>query len=189
MKIILIIWINALFLISGAVLAQDQYGFVHFPQDSKPTAFFENDHILLSGRLDDNSAWAILDVNTEEMNQLKAKYHTEFVRWNLRRGEICYLIDESSSSFTFVKYSSHITKFNVQDSPELFRLHDEHIKEISQTGNVFLEGYFNNRDGGFMIMRGTVQNAVILSDKAVENGIIEPEIHSTRLVKGKACNN
>ena len=90
-------------------------------------------------------------------------------------------------SLTFIRYNTHITKFNVREAPTLFRDHDEYLSKLSKTGNVICEGLFSDDDGGIMIMKGEVDPAVIMADPAVANGIIEPIIKKMWVAYGSPC--
>ncbi|MEM9390754.1 MAG: hypothetical protein AAGA02_09790 [Bacteroidota bacterium] len=179
-------------LITSSLFAQERYAFVHFDEsNTKEWSSFlkENDEVLLIGNLSDQSKWALLNVTRAELAGLRASFNSEIVYWNQRRGEACTLEhSKKEDQLTFIKYNSHITKFNVQNAPELFRFHDQHIKEISKVGPILLEGFFDNDDGGFMLMRGTVDKEVIWTDPAVVNGIIEPEVYLANVTIGKGCN-
>ena len=108
-------------------------------------------------------------------------FTTEILPWTPRYGTACLTKEDAELVLlTFVRYDTHITKFNVRDSPDLFRRHDVYLKEIEKTGNVVCEGVFDNDDGGIMIMTGEV-------DPAVTNGIIEPTIKKTRVPEGTFC--
>ena len=144
------------------------------------------------GLLENKGLWIIFDDTIPTIkNWFKQNnISLEVLALNLRYGHSCLdLQPNENTSLTFIKYSSYITKFNVQDSPRLFRLHDEHIKEINKTGNILLEGFFDNNDGGILIMKGSLEKEVILSDGAVRNGIIEAEINQTAAFVGIGCEN
>ncbi|MEM6523474.1 MAG: hypothetical protein AAGF85_08245 [Bacteroidota bacterium] len=178
-------------LISTSLFGQERYAFVHFPGSMAPSeinTFLADTDAVVFGRLSDRSSWALLDASVEKVTRLKSKYDTDVVFWNQRKGSVCDLkLYGEDVGLTFVKYNSHITKFNVQDLPKLFRLHDEHINKINKTGNILLEGFLDNDDGGFLLMMGTVDKKVISTDPAVVNGIIEPEVQLTSVQVKKGC--
>ena len=118
------------------------------------------------------------------------RYRIEVLPFTPREGGVC-LADSASGfeTYTFVRYNTHITKYNVQQAPRLFRQHDEYIKEIVKAGNVVSEGVFANSDGGVMVLKGEVEPAVIMNDPAVQNGIIQPEIKKIWVAKGSFCEN
>ncbi|MEM7108416.1 MAG: hypothetical protein AAF519_09335 [Bacteroidota bacterium] len=179
-------------LLSISSWAQEKYGFVHFNSSTTAaeiTTFLKEGNALVSGILSNGSTWALLDLNYSELAQLKTKYKTDVTFWTQRIGSPCALRKyQKNTELTFVKYSSHITKFNVQDLPQLFKLHDEHLDKINTTGNILLEGFLDNDDGGVLVMIGTVDEKVISIDPAVVNGILEPEIYLCTIQVQKGCN-
>ncbi len=176
-------------LLSQPLIGQERHLFAHFEKATRidiPAFAKDNDQILLVGELTDQSLWVVLEAGAKEDSNLRSTLQTDVVFWNQRRGKPCN-VAKREGQFTFVKYESNITKFNVQDASKLFRLHDEHINKIAKTGNIVLEGFFDNDDGGFMLMRGTVDPQVILTDPAVVNGIIEPKVYLTSIEVGTGC--
>ncbi len=157
-----------------------------------------NGQLLLSGYLKDQRQLYLLNTHSVAQAEtwlstnpvLKTRlYHVELLPLTQRTGHLCPPNDTSSPAeeLTIIHYTTHIAKFNIQDAPELFRKHDDHLDQIIKTGNVLWEGLFDNDDGGIMIMKGKLLNNVILSDPAVVNGIIEPEIITLQITRGAFC--
>ncbi len=116
------------------------------------------------------------------------RYRIEILPWTPRVGDACLVSTEAEFvTYTFVRYNTHITKFNVQDAPIHFKAHDDYIDEIVDAENVVSEGVFANSDGGVMILRGDIEKEVIMNDPAVRNGIIQPEIKKIWVGKGSFC--
>jgi len=115
-------------------------------------------------------------------------FNIEVLPWTPRYGSVCITSENAEKiPLTFIRYNTHITKFNVRDSPDLFRRHDVYLREIEKTGNVLCEGVFDNDDGGIMIMTGEVDPVVITADPTVTNGIIEPIIKRIQVPEGAFC--
>lgn len=91
--------------------------------------------------------------------------------------------------YNFVRYTSHITKFNVQHVPQLLKMHDDYLRKITTTGNVLIEGVFSNSDGGFMIIQGDLAKEVIMADPTYHAGFTIPEIRNVFLPEGAICKN
>lgn len=116
------------------------------------------------------------------------RYRIEILPWTPRVGGACLIsTDAEFVIYTFVRYNTHITKFNVQDAPIHFKAHDDYIDKIIDAGNVVSEGVFANSDGGVMILRGDIEKEVIMNDPAVQNGIIQPEVKKIWVGKGSFC--
>lgn len=131
------------------------------------------------------SAW----INTDPA--IKAnRYNIEILPWNVRHGGVCKVGEDAEfTTYTFIRYNTFITKFNVQQAPNLLRQHDVYLKELVRTGNVIVEGFFDNSDGGIMVMKGLIEDEVLLADPAVKNGIIQPDIKKIWVGKGSFCDN
>lgn len=155
------------------------------------------DKLLVAGPFDGGGG--IFIMNTASVKEAKEwistdpaiaanRYRIETLPWTQRAGGLC-LIDSTAAfvTYTFVRYNTHITKFNVQQAPQWFKAHDDYLEEIKAAGNVISEGVFDNSDGGVMVLRGQVEPEVIMSDPAVKNGIIQPEIKKIWVGKGAFC--
>ena len=86
------------------------------------------------------------------------------------------------TSYHFIRYTTNIAKFNVQDAPRIFKKHDDYLKEIIKTGNVITEASFGDDEGGILVMKGDLDKAVIETDPAVREGLLQIEIVSLLLV-------
>lgn len=114
-------------------------------------------------------------------------FGAEYFHTYLRLGAFCPASEEEVGRYNFVRYSSHITKFNVQHVPQLLKMHDDYLKKISTTGNVLVEGVFSNSDGGFMIIQGDLAQEVIMNDPTYQAGFTIPEINDVFLANGVLC--
>jgi len=90
-------------------------------------------------------------------------------------------------TYHFVRYIPHIAKFNIQDAPRTFKKHDDYLKEIIKTGNVVTEASFGDEEGGILIMKGDLDKAVIESDPAVREGLLQLEFQKLWIAKGGLC--
>lgn len=116
-------------------------------------------------------------------------------RWRLemfpylpRVGSVCSVSpDAEMVTYTFIRYTSTITKFNVQKSGETFKKHDDYLKQIVKTGNVITEGIFPPRDGGILIMKGDVDPAIIEQDPSLSEALLSVEMKRLWVGKGSFC--
>lgn len=153
--------------------------------------------LLLAGSLEGDGVIFVLNTQSakearEWLNKDPAvnagRYYIEILPWNIRYGKLCQIDEEVQfATYTFIRYNTYITKFNVQQAPLLLRQHDVYLKQIIQTGNVLLEGFFDNSDGGIMIMSGEVEDDVLLQDPSVKNGLVQPDPKKIWVVKGSFC--
>lgn len=114
-------------------------------------------------------------------------FRPEYFKSNIRHGDACDPTGSNYIQHNFVRYTSHITKYNVQHVPHLLKMHDDYIKKVSKTGNVLKEGVFANSDGGFMIIKGDLSKDVIINDPTVAAGFTIPEIHDIWMQEGIFC--
>jgi uncharacterized protein YciI len=116
-------------------------------------------------------------------------------RWRLelfpyipRVGSVCAAkVGAEMVTYTFIRYISTITKFNVQKAGETFKKHDDYLKKIVKTGNVITEGIFPNRDGGILIMKGEVDSALIEADPSMADALFSLEFKTLWVAKGSFC--
>lgn len=87
-------------------------------------------------------------------------------------------------SYTFVRFTSYVAKFNVYDVPQILKKHDDYLSEIKKSGNVVAEGIFNDTDGGILIVKGDLDKRVIESDPAVAEGLLAIDIKKWYVAKG-----
>lgn len=90
-------------------------------------------------------------------------------------------------TYHFVRYIPNIAKFNIQDAPRIFKKHDDYLKEIIKTGNVVTEATFGDDEGGILIMKGDLDKAVIETDPAVREGLLQLEFQKLWIAKGGLC--
>ncbi len=86
--------------------------------------------------------------------------------------------------YQFIRFTSYIAKFNINDMPQLMKQHDDYLAELKKSGNVVAEGTFNDTDGGILVMKGELNKEVIESDPAVHAGLLEIEIKKWTVARG-----
>jgi uncharacterized protein YciI len=91
------------------------------------------------------------------------------------------------TSYHFIRYIPNIAKFNIQDAPRIFKKHDDYLKEIIKTGNVITEATFGDDEGGILVMKGDLDKAVIETDPAVREGLLQVEFQKLWIAKGGLC--
>jgi len=91
------------------------------------------------------------------------------------------------TSYHFVRYIPNIAKFNIQDAPRIFKSHEDYMKALIKTGNVIAEASFGDNEGGILIMKGDLDKAVIETDPAVREGLLQLEFQKLWIAKGGLC--
>jgi uncharacterized protein YciI len=116
-------------------------------------------------------------------------------RWNIEIlsyapyvGGVCSVKEPYEMvTYTFVHFKPNVMKFNVQDGEETVKKHDDFIRSIAAGGNVITASSFGGLDGGILVMKGDVQQEVILQDPSVVAGLYEPEFKKLWIARGAFC--
>ena len=136
--------------------------------------------IFNSHSVDEVTQWLNDDpgVKAQRWNVEIQPYHRRVGHPRLAREPI------EMTNYQFVRFVPYIAKFNINDVPELLKKHDDYLKEIQKTGNVVAEGTFGDTEGGILIIKGELNRAVIESDPAVHEGLLEIEIKKWLVARG-----
>ncbi|MGK7391182.1 MAG: YciI family protein [Candidatus Cyclobacteriaceae bacterium M2_1C_046] len=156
----------------------------------------ENGELEVFGAFAKGGEFLLFNINTiEQVREIIKKdpavnagiFRDEYFKSNVRFGNTCDPVGSKYMQHNFVRYTSHITKYNIQHVPQLLKMHDDYIKAVSETGNVLSEGVFANSDGGFMIIKGDLSKEVIINDPTVAAGFTIPEIRDIWMQEGIFC--
>lgn len=136
-----------------------------------------SDSTVAFGLLDDRSGIIILKSTSQSWEATWKSYALFTSPLNINYNVFCKILEKGiNASGTFVQYNTQITKFNVQQAPQLQNIHYNYLKQLKNIGSVLLEGHFNNDDGGLVLFEGKIENEVIYADPSVRSGFIIPEI-------------
>lgn len=116
-------------------------------------------------------------------------------RWNIEMlpyepniGGICPVGEKYEMiSYTFVHFKPKVYKFNVQEAADTIEAHNKFMRELSKGGNVVTHASFGGTDGAVLVMKGDVDQEVILEDPAVKGALFEPEFKKLYIAKGSFC--
>lgn len=116
------------------------------------------------------------------------RWRIEILPYYPRVGGACAVTEPyEMTSYHFVRYIPNIAKFNIQDAPRIFKKHDDFLKEIIKTGNVITEASFGDDEGGILVIKGDLDKAVIETDPAVREGLLQVEFQKLWIAKGGLC--
>lgn len=90
-------------------------------------------------------------------------------------------------TYHFIHFRPNVMKFNVGDGDQTVKKQAEFIRTLAKTGNVITHGLFGGLDGGIVVMKGELQQEVILQDPTVTAGLYEPEFRKLWIAKGAFC--
>lgn len=116
-------------------------------------------------------------------------------RWNIEIlpyvpfvGGVCVVNEPYEMvTYSFVHFKPNVMKFNVQDGDETVKKHNEFVRKLAAGGNVVTASSFGGLDGGILVMKGDLQQEVILQDPSVVEGLFEPEFKKLWIAKGAFC--
>jgi uncharacterized protein YciI len=116
------------------------------------------------------------------------RWNIEILKYEPLVGGVCIAKPPYEMTlYSFVTFKSKIYKFNVQEAGETVDKHNRFIKQLSAGGNVIAYGSFGGDDGGVLVMKGDVQQDVIMQDPAVTAALFEPEFKKLYIAKGAFC--
>jgi uncharacterized protein YciI len=116
------------------------------------------------------------------------RWNVEYLPVAFRIGGACPVGEKyEMTSYHFIRYGLNLTKFNVQDSPNTLRRHEQYMKQLAQTGNVIAEASFGDREGAILIMKGDLDERVVEASPAVQEQLFEVEIKNLWVAKGSFC--
>lgn len=120
---------------------------------------------------------------------VKAKrWNIEMLPYEPKIGGVCAVGEKfEMTTYTFIHFKSKVYKFNVQEASDTIEEHDKFIRSLAKGGNVVTSASFGGTDGGILVMRGDVQEEVILEDPAVKGALFEPEFKKLYIAKGSFC--
>lgn len=113
------------------------------------------------------------------------RWRVEIQPFYMRIGKVALVKEPYEMvTYSFVRFTPNIAKFNIQELPEIFLKHDNYLKQLNRTGNVVGEGIFGDTEGGVLIMKGDVQSSVFEADPAVQEGLLQLETKKLFIAKG-----
>ena len=116
------------------------------------------------------------------------RFRLELLPWKNNVGRPCLAdSDAEMVKYTFIRYVPHLTKFNIQQSPLLFKEHDDYMKKVRQAHEVIAQGLFVPNDGGVLILKGEADKNLIMKDPTVMEGMLYPEFREIWLAQGSFC--
>lgn len=139
--------------------------------------------IMKTSSVDEAKGW----ISTDPGVQAK-RWNVEVLPFTPRQGQVCVAKEPYEMVFySFVRFNAVVSKFNAATYPTIIKQHNDYLKEIAKTGNVIIEGIFGDHDGGIMIMKGEVGQALFETDPGVQEGLIDIQTKKLYIAKGSFC--
>jgi uncharacterized protein YciI len=116
------------------------------------------------------------------------RWDVEILAYKPRIGGVCAVGEKyEMTTYHFIHLKPNVMKFNVQNADETIRKHVEFVKQLNASGNVITEATFGGLDGGILVMKGELQQEVIIADPAIAEGLFEPDFKKLWIAKGAFC--
>jgi len=139
--------------------------------------------IFKSSSVKEVSEWMSADPGVQAK-----RWNIEMLGYEPKIGGICPVSEPyEMTMYTFVHFKPKVYKFNVQEAGDTIDEHTKFMKELSKGGNVVTHALFGGTDGAILVMKGDVQQEVILEDPAVRGALFEPEFKKLYIAKGSFC--
>lgn len=116
------------------------------------------------------------------------RWNIEILPYKPRIGSVCIVSEPYEMvTYQFIRFRTNISKSTAPDYPKIFFEHDDYLKKLEKTGNIVTEGIFGEYDGGVLVLKGELEKAVIESDPAVQEGLLELDFKQLWIAKGAFC--
>jgi uncharacterized protein YciI len=116
------------------------------------------------------------------------RWNIEMLPYEPKIGGICPVGEKYEMiMYSFVHFKPKIFKFNVQEAGKTVEEHNKFIKDLARGGNVVTHASFGGIDGSILIMKGDIEQEVILADPAVKAALFEPDFKKLYIAKGSFC--
>jgi uncharacterized protein YciI len=153
--------------------------------------------LLVAGPFDEGGGIFILKAATSaEAEALLAsdpgvqqqRWKIEYLPIAFRIGGACPVGEKyEMTDYHFIRYQLNLTKFNVKESPNTFKKHEQYMQTLAHTGNVVAEATFGNNEGSVLIMKGELDTRVVEASPAVQEQLYEIDIKKLWVAKGSFC--
>lgn len=89
--------------------------------------------------------------------------------------------------YTLIRFKPNVTKFNVQQAPEIMKRHDDFLKSLRASFVVLAQGNFGADDGGVMVLDASINASLFEKNPAIQEGFMEMELLRLYIAKGSFC--
>lgn len=153
--------------------------------------------LIAAGPFDGGGGIFIFKSNSIEQVQewLKTDPGVRANRWNVevlpyypRLGSVCSVGEPYKMvTYQFIRYTPNITKYNINQLPQIFKKHDDYLTALRGSATVITEAIFGENEGGILVIDGELSREVIESDPAVMEGLLDADVKKLWIAKGAFC--
>jgi hypothetical protein len=103
-------------------------------------------------------------------------------------GSVCAVgEDYKMVTYQFIRYLPNITKYNINQLPQIFAKHHEYLITLRSSAKVITEATFGDVDGGILVIDGELTREVIEMDPAVTEGMLDADLKKLWIAQGSFC--
>lgn len=153
--------------------------------------------LIAAGPFDGGGGIFIFKSNSVEQVQewLKTDPGVQANRWNVeilpyypRLGSVCAVGENYKMiTYQFVRYTPNITKYNINQLPQIFKRHHEYLSTLRSSNKVITEAIFGDSDGGIIVVDGELTKEAIETDPAVLEGLLDADVKKLWIAQGAFC--
>lgn len=153
--------------------------------------------LIAAGPFDGGGGIFIFKSNSIDQVQewLKTDPGVQANRWNVevlpyfpRLGAVCAVGEPYKMvTYQFIRYNPHITKYNINQLPQIFKKHHDYLTALRGSAKVITEAIFGDSDGGILVIDGELTREVIENDPAISEGLLEADIKKLWIAQGSFC--
>jgi uncharacterized protein YciI len=153
--------------------------------------------LIAAGPFDGGGGIFIFKSNSIEQVQewLQTDPGVQAKRWNVevltyypRLGSVCAVHEPYQMvSYQFIRYTPNVTKYNINQLPDIFKKHHDYLKAQRNSFNVVTEAIFGESDGGIVVVNGELTNDIIENDPGVREGLLDADVKKLWIAKGSFC--
>jgi len=92
-------------------------------------------------------------------------------------------------TYTFVRFTAIVQKYNASNYPILIRQHEAYMKKIIDPSDIVTEAIFGPNEGGILIVRSELPSDAFTSDPGVQQGLLDVQIKKLYVAKTSFCEN
>jgi uncharacterized protein YciI len=116
------------------------------------------------------------------------RWDIEIFNYQPRVGSVCAVSEPyQMTNYSFVRYELNIAKYTISQLPDQLREHGQYLKQLSSTGIVVAEGFFDSQEGGILVIKGDLQPGLIENDPAIQMDFLTFATKKLYIAKGAFC--
>jgi uncharacterized protein YciI len=139
--------------------------------------------IFKSNSIEQVQEWLMTDPGVQAR-----RWNVEVMPYYPRLGSVCAVGEPYKMvTYQFIRYLPNITKYNINQLPQIFKRHNDYLTELRSSAKVISEAIFGDSEGGILVIDGELTREVIENDPAVTEGLLDADIKKLWIAQGAFC--